>query len=82
MGQNTGAKGKRKREEIVKEEEKKDEDDREEQDVLSVHSPCKSLPSSLSKEQLEVELELKVLEALEIYHPAKLQGKSSSHFVL
>ncbi|CAH9096640.1 unnamed protein product [Cuscuta epithymum] len=81
MGQNTGTKGKRKREEVVKEEEKEKEEVQVEQDVLSVHSPCKSLPSSLSKEQLEVELELRVLEALEIYHPAKLQG-IHRHFVL
>jgi hypothetical protein len=50
----------------------------EEQDGLSVHSPCKALPSSassLSKEQSQVELELRLLEALEIYPPVKLRGK-------
>ncbi|KAM0058704.1 hypothetical protein Hdeb2414_s0005g00173141 [Helianthus debilis subsp. tardiflorus] len=50
----------------------------EEQDGLSVHSPCKppnSSASSLRKEQSQVELELKLLEALEIYPPVKLRGK-------
>uniref|UniRef100_M4DSN8 Uncharacterized protein n=1 Tax=Brassica campestris TaxID=3711 RepID=M4DSN8_BRACM len=40
---------------------------------MSVHSPCKALSSfasSLSKEQSQVELELTLLEALEIYPPA------------
>ncbi|KAH0933107.1 hypothetical protein HID58_010224 [Brassica napus] len=49
-----------------------------EQDDMSVHSPCKVLPSSassLSKEQSQVELELMLLEALEIYPPIKLRGK-------
>ncbi|KVH96176.1 Chromatin modification-related protein EAF7 [Cynara cardunculus var. scolymus] len=44
----------------------------EEQDGLSVHSPCKapnSSASSLRKEQSQVDLELKLLEALEIYPP-------------
>ncbi|CAG7864179.1 unnamed protein product [Brassica rapa] len=48
---------------------------------MSVHSPCKVLPSSassLSKEQSHVELELTLLEALEIYPPIKLRGKFSS----
>ncbi|XP_076907520.1 uncharacterized protein LOC143564001 [Bidens hawaiensis] len=56
----------------------------DEQDGLSVHSPCKppnSSASSLSKEQSQVELELKLLEALEIYPPVKLQG-IHRHFVL
>jgi hypothetical protein len=56
----------------------------EEQDGLSVHSPCKALPSSassLSKEQSQVELELRLLEALEIYPPVKLRG-IHRHFVL
>ncbi|GMN41980.1 hypothetical protein TIFTF001_011204 [Ficus carica] len=45
---------------------------------MSVHSPCKAPPSSASslpKEQSQVELELKLLEALEIYPPVKLQGR-------
>ncbi|KAG5522459.1 hypothetical protein RHGRI_034590 [Rhododendron griersonianum] len=45
---------------------------------MSVHSPCKATPSSASslrKEQSQVELEIKLLEALAIYPPAKLQGK-------
>ncbi|KAK7385766.1 hypothetical protein VNO78_31619 [Psophocarpus tetragonolobus] len=49
----------------------------EEQDGVSVHSPCKPPPSSASslpKEQSQVELELRLLEALEIYPPMKLQG--------
>ncbi|MFS8033011.1 hypothetical protein Hanom_Chr17g01564461 [Helianthus anomalus] len=56
----------------------------EEQDGLSVHSPCKppnSSASSLRKEQTQVELELKLLEALEIYPPVKLRG-IHRHFVL
>ncbi|KAG7013106.1 hypothetical protein SDJN02_25862 [Cucurbita argyrosperma subsp. argyrosperma] len=42
----------------------------EEQDGMSVHSPCKAPPSSASslpKEQAQIELELKLLQALEIY---------------
>uniref|UniRef100_A0A803KVQ4 Uncharacterized protein n=1 Tax=Chenopodium quinoa TaxID=63459 RepID=A0A803KVQ4_CHEQI len=49
----------------------------EEQDGMSVHSPCKAPPSSassLSKEQSQAELELRFLEALEIYPPGKLKG--------
>ncbi|KAK9276790.1 hypothetical protein L1049_006326 [Liquidambar formosana] len=56
----------------------------EEQDGMSVHSQCKAPPSSASslpKEQSQVELELRVLEALEIYPPVKLQGMHR-HFVL
>ncbi|XP_060958705.1 uncharacterized protein LOC115700599 isoform X1 [Cannabis sativa] len=56
----------------------------EEQDGMSVHSPCKAPPSSASslpKEQSQVELELRLLEALEIYPPIKLQGMPR-HFVL
>ncbi|XP_062111482.1 uncharacterized protein LOC133822983 isoform X3 [Humulus lupulus] len=56
----------------------------EEQDGMSVHSPCKAPPSSASslpKEQSQVELELRLLEALEIYPPIKLQG-IHRHFVL
>ncbi|CAN1314075.1 hypothetical protein LINPERPRIM_LOCUS29176 [Linum perenne] len=50
----------------------------EEQDGVSVHSPCKAPPSSASslpKEQSQVELELRLLEALAIYPPVKLRGK-------
>ncbi|TQD89311.1 hypothetical protein C1H46_025160 [Malus baccata] len=66
----------------------------EEQDGMSVHSPCKPPPSSASslpKEQSQVELELRLFEALEIYPPGKLQGRFSlinahisihRHFVL
>ncbi|KAG2320853.1 hypothetical protein Bca52824_014066 [Brassica carinata] len=56
----------------------------EEQDGMSIHSPCKAIPSSassLSKEQSQVELELTLLEALEIYPPVKLRG-IHRHFVL
>ncbi|ONK75799.1 uncharacterized protein A4U43_C03F20670 [Asparagus officinalis] len=56
----------------------------EEQDGLSVHSPAKaphSSASSLPKEHSQVDLELRVLEALEIYPPAKLKGVHR-HFVL
>ncbi|TKY60537.1 regulation of transcription [Spatholobus suberectus] len=56
----------------------------EEQDGMSVHSPCKPPPSSASslpKEHAQVELELRLLEALEIYPPMKLQGVHR-HFVL
>ncbi|KAG5393677.1 hypothetical protein IGI04_023640 [Brassica rapa subsp. trilocularis] len=53
--------------------------------------PCKALSSfasSLSKEQSQVELELTLLEALEIYPPVKLRGNGVQaigihhHFVL
>lgn len=56
----------------------------EEQDGVSVHSPCKALPSSASslrKEEYEVELEIRLLEAIAIYPPNKLQGVHR-HFVL
>uniref|UniRef100_A0A803RA95 Uncharacterized protein n=1 Tax=Cannabis sativa TaxID=3483 RepID=A0A803RA95_CANSA len=55
----------------------------EEQDGMSVHSPCKAPPSSASSlpKQSQVELELRLLEALEIYPPIKLQG-IHRHFVL
>ncbi|KAG6574046.1 hypothetical protein SDJN03_27933, partial [Cucurbita argyrosperma subsp. sororia] len=56
----------------------------EEQDGMSVHSPCKTPPSSASslpKEQAQIELELKLLQALEIYPLVKLQG-IHRHFVL
>ncbi|KAK7274947.1 hypothetical protein RIF29_16049 [Crotalaria pallida] len=56
----------------------------EEQDGVSVHSPCKPPPSSASslpKDQAQVELELKLLQALEIYPPHKLQG-IHRHFVI
>ncbi|CAK8536601.1 unnamed protein product [Lathyrus sativus] len=52
----------------------------EEQDGMSVHSPCKPPPSSASSLP-KVELELRLLEALEIYPPIKLQG-IHRHFVL
>ncbi|XP_058194886.1 uncharacterized protein LOC131311439 isoform X2 [Rhododendron vialii] len=47
---------------------------------MSVHSPCKATPSSASSLR-KVELEIKLLEALAIYPPAKLQG-IHRHFVL
>ncbi|GLT27563.1 hypothetical protein SLA2020_025500 [Shorea laevis] len=56
----------------------------EEQDGMSVHSPCKAPPSSASslpKEQSQVELELSLLQALEFYPPTKLRG-IHRHFVL
>ncbi|KGN51973.1 uncharacterized protein LOC101212766 isoform X2 [Cucumis sativus] len=56
----------------------------EEQDGISVHSPCKAPPSSASslpKEHPQIELELKLLQALEIYPLVKLQG-IHRHFVL
>ncbi|KAE8683025.1 putative 14-3-3 protein [Hibiscus syriacus] len=56
-------------------------DKEDEQDGISVHSPCKAPPSSASslpKEQQEVELELRLLEALEIYPPVKLRGTRAS----
>ncbi|XP_027095784.1 uncharacterized protein [Coffea arabica] len=92
MGQVTGVNGKNKKEDAKKkeakeeeEEEDEDEDDEEEeepeQDGLSVHSPCKPPPPSVHQEKSEVELELKLLEALEIYPPAKLRGMHR-HFVL
>eukprot|EP01018_Ginkgo_biloba_P035215 Gb_27481 [translate_table: standard] len=56
----------------------------QDQDGLSAHSPFqapRSSASSLPKELPQVELELRLLEALEIYHPVKLQGMHR-HFVL
>uniref|UniRef100_A0A7N0UDW5 Uncharacterized protein n=1 Tax=Kalanchoe fedtschenkoi TaxID=63787 RepID=A0A7N0UDW5_KALFE len=56
----------------------------EQQDGTFAQSPCHALPSSassLSKEQSHVDLELKLLEGLEKYPPAKLQGVHR-HFVL
>ncbi|KAL8035418.1 hypothetical protein ABFX02_12G095500 [Erythranthe guttata] len=89
MGQMTNGKSKKEvKEEIKKEEEIEDDDDEQqqdehEQDGISVHSPCKINSSSLRKDKSEVELELELglLEALEIYPPAKLQGVHR-HFVL
>ncbi|KAI3714313.1 hypothetical protein L1987_72910 [Smallanthus sonchifolius] len=52
----------------------------EEQDGLSVHSPCKA-PNSSASSLWKVDLELKLLEALEIYPPVKLRG-IHRHFVL
>ncbi|RWR72898.1 hypothetical protein CKAN_00114500 [Cinnamomum micranthum f. kanehirae] len=60
------------------------EEEGEEQDGLSVHSAGQAPPSSASslpKEHSQVELELRVLEALEIYPLSKLQG-IHRHFVL
>ncbi|KAJ6357235.1 hypothetical protein OIU78_005161 [Salix suchowensis] len=57
------------------------EEREEERDGMSVHSPCKAPPSSASslpKEQSQVELELRLLEALEIYPPVKLRGRHAS----
>ncbi|RID65754.1 hypothetical protein BRARA_D00932 [Brassica rapa] len=51
---------------------------------MSVHSSCKVVPSSassLSKEQSQVELELTLLEALEIYPPIKLRGNFDRQFL-
>ncbi|XP_074561902.1 uncharacterized protein LOC141818280 [Curcuma longa] len=56
----------------------------EEQDGLSIHSTGQEPPSSVSslpKEQSQVEVELRLLEALEIYPPSRLQG-IHRHFVL
>ncbi|KAL3646402.1 hypothetical protein CASFOL_011582 [Castilleja foliolosa] len=45
--------------------------------AISVHSPCKiNSSSSLRKKNSEVELELRLLEALEIYPPSKLRENS------
>ncbi|CAN6470300.1 unnamed protein product [Victoria cruziana] len=66
------------------EEDQQQEQEDEEQDGLSVHSPCHAPPSSatsLPKELPQVELELRVLEALEFYPPVKLQG-IHRHFVI
>ncbi|XP_073300102.1 uncharacterized protein [Primulina huaijiensis] len=81
------ANGKSKKEVKKEEEEEEGEEDEEqeqepeEQEGLSVHSPCKISSSALRKENTEVELELRLLEALEIYPPAKLRGVHR-HFVL
>ncbi|XP_015075927.1 uncharacterized protein LOC107020128 [Solanum pennellii] len=69
MGKNTSAKGKEKK-----------EDEHDEQDGFSVQSPCQPA-SSHKEEQSQVELEIKLLEALEIYPLAKLRG-IHRHFVL
>ncbi|XP_042431960.1 uncharacterized protein LOC122018636 isoform X3 [Zingiber officinale] len=59
----------------------------EEQDGLSIHSAGQGPPSSVSslpkfhQEQSQVEVELRLLEALEIYPPSRLQG-IHRHFVL
>ncbi|CAI9775200.1 unnamed protein product [Fraxinus pennsylvanica] len=78
MKQNGKAR-KKVQEEDVQEEQDQDQD--QEQDGVSVHSPCKIPNSSFRKEKSEVELELRLLEALEIYPPAKLRG-IHRHFVL
>ncbi|WMV27964.1 hypothetical protein MTR67_021349 [Solanum verrucosum] len=69
MGKNTSAKGKEKK-----------EAEHNEQDGFSVLSPCKPA-SSHKEEQSQVELEIRLLEALEIYPLAKLRG-IHRHFVL
>ncbi|XP_075522185.1 uncharacterized protein LOC142555281 isoform X2 [Primulina tabacum] len=84
MGQIANGKSKKevkKEEEEEEEEEQEHEQEQEEQDGLSVHSPCKISSSALRKENTEVEVELRLLEALEIYPPAKLRGVHR-HFVL
>ncbi|XP_075506956.1 uncharacterized protein LOC142543526 [Primulina tabacum] len=91
MGQIANGRSKKevkKEEEVEVEEEEEEEEEgeegdeeQEEQDGLSVHSPCKISSSALRKENTEVELELRLLEALEIYPPAKLRGVHR-HFVL
>ncbi|XP_068655672.1 uncharacterized protein [Aristolochia californica] len=61
-----------------------EEEEEEEQEDRSGHSPGQAPPSSASslpKEHSQVELEVRVLEALEIYPLAKLQGVHR-HFVL
>ncbi|KAJ8570012.1 hypothetical protein K7X08_006589 [Anisodus acutangulus] len=67
--------------ERVKEEEVEEGGEHDEQDGMSVHSPCKPPSSALRKEQSQVELEIRLLEALEIYPPAKLRG-IHRHFAL
>ncbi|MQL69105.1 hypothetical protein Taro_001392 [Colocasia esculenta] len=62
------------------------EENDDDQDGLSAHSAGQAPPSSASslpklEQHSQVELELRVLEALEIYPPAKLQG-FHRHFVL
>ncbi|KAL5725819.1 hypothetical protein ACHQM5_008917 [Ranunculus cassubicifolius] len=55
-----------------------------EDEGLSIHSPRQgphSSASSLPNDQSQVDLELKLLEALEIYPPNKLQG-IHRHFIL
>ncbi|KAM3359147.1 hypothetical protein P3S68_022080 [Capsicum galapagoense] len=89
MGHQNNGKGKKeeemKKERVVEEEEEVEEGGEEgehdEQDGMSVHSPCKPASSALRKEQSQVELEIRLLEALEIYPPAKLRG-IHRHFVL
>uniref|UniRef100_A0A0E0HGU8 BAG domain-containing protein n=1 Tax=Oryza nivara TaxID=4536 RepID=A0A0E0HGU8_ORYNI len=56
----------------------------EEQEGISAQSPAQAPPSSASslpKEQSQVELELRVLQALEFYPPSKLKG-IHRHFVI
>ncbi|KAG5603546.1 hypothetical protein H5410_025038 [Solanum commersonii] len=73
------------KETVVEEEEVEESGEEAEQDGMSVHSPCKPASSALRKsylvpdgggrwqEQSQVELEIRLLEALEIYPPAKLR---------
>ncbi|XP_051122552.1 uncharacterized protein LOC127245608 [Andrographis paniculata] len=81
MGQMTNGKSKKGAKEEIKKEEVEEEEEEQEQDGVSVHSPCKINSSTLRKENSEVELELRLLEALEIYPPSKLRGPHR-HFVL
>ncbi|PIA57701.1 hypothetical protein AQUCO_00600435v1 [Aquilegia coerulea] len=62
-----------------------EEEEEEEQEGLSVHSPCQAPPSSASslpKEQSQIDLELKLLEALEIYPPNKLQVSTDTFLLM
>ncbi|OIT05698.1 PREDICTED: uncharacterized protein LOC109205138 isoform X1 [Nicotiana attenuata] len=52
-----------------------------EEDGMSVHSPCKPSSSALRKELSPVDLEIRLLEALETYPLSKLSGMHR-HFVL
>ncbi|XP_031121179.1 uncharacterized protein LOC116024426 [Ipomoea triloba] len=76
MGRKRGANWTRKRKRKMKVEEIKEKEKGEEKAELSAEgSP------SIDEEEMQVEMELRLLEALEIYPPAKLKG-IHRHFVL
>ncbi|GER31847.1 hypothetical protein STAS_07882 [Striga asiatica] len=65
-----------------KEEEEEEEEEEQEQDGVSVHSPCKINSSSLRNEKSEVELELRLLEALRIYPPPNFEFSDGLMYLL
>nr|GMD25679.1 hypothetical protein DVH24_040620 [Ipomoea batatas] len=79
MGRKRGANWTRKRKrkmkvEEIMEKEKEKEKGEEKAELSAEGSP------SIDEEEMQVEMELRLLEALEIYPPAKLKGRNSSPF--